>query len=185
MNSKRNYVDEKDTIKNISKPNLYTLFLEFILNKVFVVAILATIIMYNFTSSVAAILGNNRINAISFFPLFLYLAYMTYTLLIHSFTEYVITDKALYKKTGIIKQTIIIKPFNEISHLTIQRGFIDRMMKTGDIVINNGPYINQKKHYDGDVFDGLVLTDISNFKEVFSYIKNHQSIFISEKKHGK
>ena len=172
----RDYVDNSETIKGIFKPNFTTLFLEYIFNKFFILILFISVESFALLAGVNTIFKNSHINMISFIPIVFYLLYMGYGLLSYHFTEYVITNKMLYKKSGIIREIVVAKPFNEISHITIQRGLADRIVGTGDVIINNGPYKNTKKYYDGDNCDGLVLTDVSEFEKVFAFIKKQQNI---------
>lgn len=49
-------------------------------------------------------------------------------------TEYLITDRGIYIKTGIFTTTTEMKPFAEISHVGVKQGIFDKIFGTGDVI---------------------------------------------------
>ena len=67
-------------------------------------------------------------------PVWLYLGGVLLASFKYKNTYYVVTDKGVYASSGIINKKIQNKPFGELSHVDLHRGFFDQRFGVGDII---------------------------------------------------
>ena len=91
-------------------------------------------------------------------------------------TAYVITDKAIYVSSGIISRTINRKPFAELSHVNLHRGFFDQKFGVGDVVLSSTTYVNSNNSVGG----GISISSISNYNQVYDLVKKIQTDIYSD-----
>ena len=101
-------------------------------------------------------------------PVWIYLGGVLLSRRKYKNTYYVVTDKAIYASSGVITKSIITKPFAEMSHINLHRGFFDQRFGVGDIICTSSD--NSATGAPSVV----VLSSISNYTEVYNIIKKLQ-----------
>lgn len=72
--------------------------------------------------------------ALHLMPVWIYIVGIITSGLKSKNTEYLITDRGIYIKTGIFTTTTEMKPFAEISHVGVRQGIFDKIFGTGDVI---------------------------------------------------
>lgn len=101
-------------------------------------------------------------------PVWIYLGGALFTVRRYKNTEYVVTDHAVYVTEGIITKNFKTKPFAELSHVDLKRGFFDQMFNVGDIILTS----NQASSESG--IRSISINSISNYTEVYNIVKKLQ-----------
>lgn len=101
-------------------------------------------------------------------PVWIYLGGALFTIKRYKNTEYVVTDHAVYVTEGIITKSFKTKPFAELSHVDLKRGFFDQMFNVGDIILTS----NQASSESG--IRSISINSISNYTEVYNIVKKLQ-----------
>lgn len=91
-------------------------------------------------------------------------------------TAYIVTDKAVYLSSGIISRTINRKPFAELSHVNLHRGFFDQKFGVGDIVLSSTTAVST----NGAVMPGITIASISEYNKVYDLVKKIQTDIYSD-----
>ena len=91
-------------------------------------------------------------------------------------TAYIVTDKAVYLSSGIISRTINRKPFAELSHVNLHRGFFDQKFGVGDIVLSSTTSVST----NGAVMPGITIASISEYNKVYDLVKKIQTDIYSD-----
>ena len=91
-------------------------------------------------------------------------------------TAYIVTDKAVYLSSGIISRTINRKPFAELSHVNLHRGFFDQKFGVGDIVLSSITSVST----NGAVMPGITIASISEYNKVYDLVKKIQTDIYSD-----
>jgi len=91
-------------------------------------------------------------------------------------TAYIVTDKAVYLSSGIISRTINRKPFAELSHVNLHRGFFDQKFGVGDIVLSSTTAVSA----NGAVMPGITIASISEYNKVYDLVKKIQTDIYSD-----
>lgn len=106
-------------------------------------------------------------------PVWLYLGGVFLALKKYKNTEYIITDKGIYVSGGTFSYTYEMKPFTDLSHINIHRGIFDQWLGVGDVVsiCSHSGYNSHDSHSS----HGLTICDISDYREVFSMVKQLQT----------
>ena len=161
------------------KPNIICFFLEAIFNVMLPVAILWGVLYYilikylvNGDSVLITIDESTAlIPLIILFivilaPLWLYLVGVLFSILKYAHTEFIVTDKYIYSSGGFIKKFYERKSYNEISHIVLHRGIIDRLIGVGDITFSTD-YIEHSLFEQHTAYIGLTVYDISDFNKLY------------------
>lgn len=95
-------------------------------------------------------------------------------------TEYIITDKGIYISGGIFTYNFEMKPFTDLSHISIRRGIFDQKLGVGDVISvcshpSYNTYDNHSTHSTG-----FNICDIPDYVEVFNLIKKLQTDIYSD-----
>ena len=106
-------------------------------------------------------------------PVWLYLGGVFLAVRKYKNTEYIITDRGIYVSGGTFSYTYEMKPFTDLSHINIHRGIFDQWLGVGDVVsvCNHDGYNSHDSHSS----HGLTICDISDYREVFSMVKQLQT----------
>ena len=91
-------------------------------------------------------------------------------------SAYIVTDKAVYLSSGIISRTINRKPFAELSHVNLHRGFFDQKFGVGDIVLSSTTAVSA----NGAVMPGITIASISEYNKVYDLVKKIQTDIYSD-----
>ncbi len=103
-------------------------------------------------------------------PVWIYLGGVITSALKAKNTEYLITDKGIYVQSGIFTRRVDMKPFTDLSHVSIRQGVFDRMCGTGDIISTCG-------HGHGAGGD---ICNITDYEHVFRLVKQLQEDIYSD-----
>lgn len=101
-------------------------------------------------------------------PVWIYLAGALLSWKRYKNTYYIVTDKAIYVSGGIINKTINTKPFAEMSHIDLHRGFFDQKFNVGDIICTSNNMM------PNNISAAISISSISNYAEVYSIVKKLQ-----------
>ena len=106
-------------------------------------------------------------------PVWIYLGGVFLAFRKYKNTEYIITDRGIYVSGGTFSYTYEMKPFTDLSHINIHRGIFDQWLGVGDVVsiCNHDGYNSRDSHSS----HGLTICDISDYREVFSMVKQLQT----------
>lgn len=169
------------------KPNFKCFILESIFNPMLFVAIGWAILDYFvinmiFNTGVTKDMGAMAGFFIPFFifhlmPVWIYLFGVITSVIKYKHTEYAVTERGIYVSSGIFARKYEMKPFTDLSHVTIHRGIFDNMLGVGDVVsvcAHNTvtPYGHANHHA---VHMGINICNISDYQEVFNLIKKMQT----------
>ncbi len=115
-------------------------------------------------------------------PVWLYLGGILFVHRKYRHTEYIITDKGVYVSGGLFSYTCEMKPFTEISHISIHRGIIDQYIGVGDIILSTPNLVSSVgyQNTNRNVFQGLIIADIPDYQKVFGLLKNLQTDIYSD-----
>lgn len=95
-------------------------------------------------------------------PVWIYLSGVIFVFRRYKHTEYIITDKCVYISGGLFSYICYMKPFTELSKISIYRGIIDQLIGVGDVVLI-------------DVNDiELAIEDIKDYRKIFELVKKLQ-----------
>ena len=166
------------------KPNIICFVLESIFNPLLPFAVLwllfDSFFIFNFTSTK----GSEQMMGflIPFFllhlmPVWIYIVGVLLTFLKYKNTEYLITDKRIYTSGGSVVYTEGSVSYSKITDVQIRRGFFDRKLGVGDVLIfsNSRPEWAPVTTVNGKVqrFSGYDITDIPDYRAVYNLIFNN------------
>ncbi len=106
--------------------------------------------------------------AIHLMPVWLYLGGVLLASKRHKNTYYIVTDRAVYISSGIIHKSYTQKPFAEMSHVELHRGFFDQKFNVGDIILTSS-----QRSVEG-VTSSARIDSIDNYVSVYNMIKKLQ-----------
>lgn len=109
-------------------------------------------------------------------PVWIYLGGVIMSSRRYKNTAYIVTDKAVYLSSGIISRTINRKPFAELSHVNLHRGFFDQKFGVGDIVLSSTTAVST----NGAVMPGITIASISEYNKVYDLVKKIQTDIYSD-----
>ena len=107
--------------------------------------------------------------AIHLMPVWLYLGGVLSSVKKYNNTSYIITDRAIYVSSGIINRQINTKPFAELSHIDLHRGFFDQKFGVGDIIATSS-----HRNSNGNAAV-ITINSISNYVDVYNLVKKLQT----------
>ncbi len=158
------------------KPDFKCFILESIFNPLFPFALLWAIIDFSIMGVMIVSKAEGAFPVMIFFvlhlmPVWMYLGGILLMFQKYKNTEYIITDKGIYVSGGAISYTNQMKPFAELSHISIHRGIFDQMLGVGDVVF----FCAHNLYSGNSIHSGrLVISDIPDYKRVFSMVKELQ-----------
>jgi uncharacterized membrane protein YdbT with pleckstrin-like domain len=109
-------------------------------------------------------------------PVWIYLGGVIMSSRRYKNTAYIVTDKAVYLSSGIISRTINRKPFAELSHVNLHRGFFDQKFGVGDIVLSSTTAVST----NGAVMPGITIASISEYNKVYDMVRKIQTDIYSD-----
>lgn len=173
------------------KPKFSVFILETIFNPMLLVAIVWGAFDFNF---IRLFFNASQGNAkemggflIPFFllhlmPVWMYLGGVITSVIKYKHTEFAVTTRGIFVSGGILARTYEMKPFTDLSHVSIHRGILDSILGVGDVisVCNHASAINSSYGYSNNrnhnhVEKGLNICDIPDYQEVFTLIKRMQT----------
>lgn len=108
-------------------------------------------------------------------PVWIYLGGVLFSFRKYKNTEYIITEKGIYISGGVFTYNCQMKPFAELSNVNIHRGIFDQMFGVGDVVMSGANFMTYNNSTNNSSLRGLTISDISEYQEVFSMIKQLQT----------
>ena len=109
-------------------------------------------------------------------PVWLYLFGVLTAGLKAKHTEYLITDKGIYIQSGIFTTTTEMKPFADLSHVTVRQGVFDKMCGTGDVIT----VCNHVSTTSNGHSHGMNIENITDYERVFNIVKEYQEAIYSD-----
>lgn len=113
-------------------------------------------------------------------PVWIYLGGICFSMLGAKHTHYAVTEKGVYVQKGIFSTTCTMKPWQEISNISLRQTFVDKLFDTGDVIMTYGA---KTIYSDGDAQDKILTIDIDNIKEyqkVFKLVKEYQEAIFTD-----
>ncbi len=107
-------------------------------------------------------------------PVWIYIAGALLSWKRYKNTYYIITDKAIYVSGGIITKTINTKPFAEMSHIDLHRGFFDQQFNVGDVICTSNNMM------PGNVSAAITISSISDYAQIYNMVKKLQQDIYSD-----
>ena len=111
-------------------------------------------------------------------PVWIYLGGCIFVFRKYRNTEYAITDRAIYTTGGMFTKNFEMKPFAELSHVTIHRGIFDQWLGVGDV--NTVCEHTSHNHNGNHVGRGVNLCDLRDYDRVFQMVKRMQQDIYSD-----
>ena len=105
-------------------------------------------------------------------PVWIYLAGVLGSFLRWKNTRFMITDRGLYVSGGVLSFHYEMKPWTDISHVSIHQGVFDRMFGVGDVVSTCSHVSGGHQH--GGNGQGLKIYNIPDFMQVFQIVNDLQ-----------
>lgn len=98
-------------------------------------------------------------------------------------TRFLITDRGLYVSGGLFSFNYEMKPWTDISHVSIHQGVFDRMFGVGDVVSTCTHISTQAGTHSGNGSShghGLKIYNIPDFLKVFQLVNDLQRDIFSD-----
>lgn len=113
-------------------------------------------------------------------PVWIYLGGVLFSFRKYRNTAYIVTDRGIYVSGGVFARSFEMKPFTDLSHITIHRGIFDQMLGVGDVVstCHHTSMASGNSHNHGS--QGITICDIRDYQRVFQMIKNIQTDVYSD-----
>lgn len=130
------------------------------------------------TGSSAMIGGMAAFFALHLMPVWIYLFGVITSGLKAKHTQYMITDRAIYIQSGIFSTITEMKPFTDLSHVSVRQGFFDKIFKTGDVISEcNHISLSSGSSNHGH---GMNIENIRDYESVFRLVKEYQEAIYSD-----
>ena len=106
--------------------------------------------------------------AIHLMPVWIYLSGVLLARRRYKNTNYIVTDRAIYTSQGVFSKKVQSKPFAEMSHIDLNRGFFDQRFGVGDVICTSS------HNNPNGTSSTIVISSISDYMEVFNMVKKLQ-----------
>ena len=118
--------------------------------------------------------------ALHLMPVWIYLAGVLLSVRRYKNTEYIVTDKGIYISGGAFTYSCQMKPFAELSNVTIHRGIFDQTFGVGDVVLSTSSFVPVANNGSRNAVRGLTISDIEEYQQVFALVKQLQTDIYSD-----
>ena len=169
-------IGENEHIMYEGKPNKKCFIFESIFNPFLPFALIWAIIDFGILGSIILTDDFGKIAyyiipfmLVHLMPVWLYIAGVIFTIKKYKNTYYIVTDRAVYISGGMISKRIQNKPFAELSHVDLHRGFFDQKFNVGDIILTSSNH-----SLDGTPAT-IAINCISEYREVYKMVKKLQT----------
>ena len=119
--------------------------------------------------------------ALHLMPVWIYLGGILLTARRYRNTEYIITDRGVYISGGAFSYSYEMKPFTELSHISMHRGIFDQMLGVGDVEMSTAHadfvYNNNRNSANLKKF---TICDIPDYQKVYQIVKDMQTDIYSD-----
>ena len=106
---------------------------------------------------------------IHLFPFWVYLGGVLFVLNKYKNAYYVVTDKAVYLSKGIFSKHYSTTPYTEISNVELHRGFFDKKLDVGDVVLTTDRI--EKDSSGRRCYSKVSISDIAYYNDVYKIVK--------------
>lgn len=106
---------------------------------------------------------------IHLFPFWVYLGGVLFVLNKYKNAYYVVTDKAVYLSKGIFSKHYSTTPYTEISNVELHRGFFDKKLDVGDVVLTTDRI--EKDSSGRRCYAKVSISDIAYYNDVYKIVK--------------
>ena len=100
-------------------------------------------------------------------PVWIYIAGVLTAGLKAKHTEYLITDRGIYIKSGIFTTTTEMKPFTDL-------------FRTGDVITTCSHISTTSSHSENGHFHGMNIENIADYEKIFRLVKEYQEAIYSD-----
>jgi len=115
--------------------------------------------------------------AIHLMPVWLYLGGVIFSLRRYRNTYYIITDAGVYVSGGLFSYSYQMKPFTELTAITMHRGIFDQWLGVGDVIFGlNAVYSDSR----GKTVSNLQIINIADYQEVYKLVMGLQRDVFSD-----
>ena len=111
-------------------------------------------------------------------PVWIYLAGAITCFIKYKNSAYIITTKGVYISSGVISRSQEMKPFTDLSHINIHRGFFDQIFGVGDVVLTCAHHSHSSRHRSG--LNGFAICDIPDYERVYKMVSDLQTDIYSD-----
>jgi len=115
--------------------------------------------------------------ALHLMPVWLYLGGVLLALRRYRNTHYIITDAGVYVSGGTFSYSYQMKPFTELTSITMHRGIFDQYIGVGDIVFGLSPEFSDVSYGNRGRSirtGGLSIINIRDYQEIYKLVKELQ-----------
>ncbi len=114
-------------------------------------------------------------------PVWMYLGGVLLCFLRYRNTEYIITNVGVYISGGTFSYTYEMKPFTELSHVSLNRGIFDQFLGVGDVVLSTAHVdttYNRSRRSSGN--RAFSICDVPDYVRVYQMVKEMQTDIYSD-----
>ena len=102
-------------------------------------------------------------------PTLLYPARLIELILIFIHTEYAITSRAVYCRTGSTSVSTVVKQLSDITNISVEQPSMEKLCETCDIILTDRP---PEMHGIRIITNQLVMPNVENYGQVIKMIKD-------------
>jgi len=170
-------IDDNEKIIWEGKPNKKCFILESIFNPMLPFALLwAGIDIFALGLTAGDLLINGFI-LIHMMPVWIYLFGVFIAFRKYRNTQYIITEIGIYISGGGFRYSYDMKPWTELSNISIERGIFDQWLSVGDVVY----YTGEIKRANGETYSQyLSIINIPDYEDIFKLSKKLQKDIFSD-----
>lgn len=174
MTDLQSVISENEKIIWKGKPNRKCFILESAFNPLLPFALLWAIFDLGVIGlGFAEEMGGMRLFFLGFFalhlmPVWIYLAGIIFSIRRYKNTEYIITDVGVYISGGTFSYSYQMKPFAQLSNISLHRGIFDQWLKVGDVVFDTEFVDGENKQAS------FAIINIENYQEIYKLVKEMQ-----------
>ena len=180
MEELRAIVGPYERILYQGKPNKKCYIFESVFNPLLFIAVIWAIIDFGLIGGVFSQMDSGMPSIMLPFmllhlmPVWIYLGGVLFMARKYRNTAYIVTDRAIYVSGGTFTRNINAKPFAELSHINLHRGFFDQMFHVGDIIATTNQFNQNGKAAV------ISISSISDYIEVYNLVKKLQTDIYSD-----
>ena len=180
MEELRAIVGPYERILYQGKPNKKCYIFESVFNPLLFIAVIWAIIDFGLIGGVFSQMDSGMPSIMLPFmllhlmPVWIYLGGVLFMARKYRNTAYIVTDRAIYVSGGTFTRNINAKPFAELSHINLHRGFFDQIFHVGDIIATTNQFNQNGKAAV------ISIASISDYIEVYNLVKKLQTDIYSD-----
>ena len=114
-------------------------------------------------------------------PVWIYLGGVFLSFRRYRNTEYIITNLGVYISGGVFSYSYEMKPFAELSHVSLHRGIFDQWLGVGDVELSTAHAdFNYNRNRSGNNLRKFSICDIPDYQRVYKMVKDMQTDIYSD-----